>query len=121
MSLIQEYNELEELVRQSQTRMAEIAEDDQFKGEKEFDTKLRDLLGTYGKSLRDIVAILDPARLAPALKTTSGKKVRKPRLLKVYRNPETGETVETKGGNHAGLKKWKAEYGSDVVEGWLQS
>jgi hypothetical protein len=121
MSLIQEYNDLEELVRRSQERMAEIATDEQFKTEKEFDTKLRGLLGTYGKSLRDIIAILDPARLAPAPKTTAGKQTRKKRVLKVYKNPHTGETVETKGGNHAGLKAWKAEYGAEAVESWLQS
>jgi hypothetical protein len=121
MSLIQEYKELEELVRQSQSRMAEIASNEQFKAEKEFDTKLRDLLGTYGKSLRDVIAILDPTRVSVAPKAAGGKTVRKQRVLKVYKNPHTGETVETKGGNHRGLKTWKAEYGSDVVEGWLQS
>jgi hypothetical protein len=39
--------------------------------------------------------------------------------VKVYKNPHTGEVVETKGGNHKTLKEWKAEYGSDTVESWL--
>jgi hypothetical protein len=42
-----------------------------------------------------------------------------PRMFKVYKNPKTGEVVETKGGNHNQLKEWKAEYGSDTVEFWL--
>ena len=43
----------------------------------------------------------------------------KGRNLMRYRNPFTGEVVETKGGNHKILKDWKAEYGSDTVESWL--
>ena len=31
----------------------------------------------------------------------------------------TGEVVETKGGNHKTLKEWKAEHGSAIVESWL--
>jgi hypothetical protein len=38
----------------------------------------------------------------------------------VYKNPETGETVESKGGNHKVLKAWKEQYGAEQVEGWLQ-
>jgi len=44
---------------------------------------------------------------------------RKPRALKTYKNPHTGEVVETKGGNHKTLKKWKVEYSSEEVESWL--
>ncbi len=39
----------------------------------------------------------------------------------VYRNPETGEVVETKGGNHRVLKAWKEQYGADTVNAWLQA
>jgi hypothetical protein len=39
--------------------------------------------------------------------------------FKVYKNPHTGEVVETKGGNHNQLKEWKAEHGSETVESWL--
>lgn len=120
MSLIQEYNELEQVVKAAEKRMAEIADNAEFKAEKEFDTKLRDLLGSYSKSLRDVIAILDPTRLAVAPKLAPGKQPRKARALKVYMHPETGEKVETKGGNHATLKRWKSEHGSEVVEGWLQ-
>jgi hypothetical protein len=34
-------------------------------------------------------------------------------------NPDAGEIFETKGGNHKGLKEWKAEHGSATVESWL--
>lgn len=47
-------------------------------------------------------------------------KSRKKRKLKVYTNPHTGDVIETRGGNHAVIKEWKAEYGADEVESWLQ-
>lgn len=38
--------------------------------------------------------------------------------MKTYKNPHSGEVIETKGGNHKTLKEWKAEHGSDLVESW---
>ncbi|MNH44318.1 hypothetical protein D3C79_1064480 [compost metagenome] len=51
---------------------------------------------------------------------TSTSAQRKPREVKRYKNPHSGEVVETKGGNHKILKQWKQEHGSDTVESWLQ-
>ena len=48
------------------------------------------------------------------------KRSRKPRDLKTYKNPHNGEVVQTKGGNPAVLKAWKAQYGGNEVESWLQ-
>jgi hypothetical protein len=44
---------------------------------------------------------------------------RKPRKIKVFTNPETGETVETRGGNHKVLKDWKAQYNLSSIDDWL--
>lgn len=38
--------------------------------------------------------------------------------VKIYKNPHTGVLIETRGGNHTALKKWKSTYGGAVVEGW---
>lgn len=46
------------------------------------------------------------------------RKAHKPRDMKIYVHPQTGERIETKGGNHKQLKEWKAQHGADVVEGW---
>lgn len=46
---------------------------------------------------------------------------RRRRRLKVYTNPVTGEVVKTRGANHKILKAWKAEHGSEAVEGWAQT
>ncbi|ALI05172.1 transcriptional regulator [Pseudomonas sp. FW306-02-F02-AA] len=93
--------------------------DSDLKKEMEFESKLRHLLGEYGYSLKDVIKLLDPqaGRRAPAVESKVGS--RKPPEVKVYKNPHTGEVVETKGGNHRTLKEWKAEYGSATVESWL--
>ncbi len=59
----------------------------------------------------------DAGRRAPAAEAKSVG--RKPRQVKVYKKPHTGEVVETKGGNQKTLKEWKAKHGADTVESWL--
>ncbi|AJG13579.1 MULTISPECIES: histone-like nucleoid-structuring protein, MvaT/MvaU family [Pseudomonas] len=120
MSRLAEFRKLE------QTLAAQLAELEAMKGsaelqsEIEFETKLRDLLSKYGYSLRDIINILDPqASRRAAAPAVAEKAPRRARQVKQYKNPHNGEIIETKGGNHKLLKEWKAEYGSDVVEGWL--
>lgn len=88
--------------------------------EMEFESELRSLLAEYGYSLRDVISLLDPnaatrGKSAP-LSAPAEKGTRKARELKVYKNPHSGEIVETKGGNHKLLKAWKNEHGADVVE-----
>lgn len=56
-------------------------------------------------------------QVSSAARTTG---TRKPREMKTYKNPHSGEVVQTKGGNHSVLKAWKSQYGSDTVESWLQ-
>jgi len=121
MSLINEYRATEEAIRELKARLESLSADDKLQKELEFEKKLRDLMGIYGKSLKDIIALLDPdtklnkiPRGAPA-KATGTKRARK---VKQYKNPHNGEIIETKGGNHKTLKEWKAKWGGDVVEGW---
>jgi hypothetical protein len=66
-----------------------------------------------------VISLLDPQAglRAPAAVSKAG--TRKPRQVKVYKNPESGEVEETKGGNHKTLKEWKAKYGADKVESWM--
>ncbi|MCY1461647.1 hypothetical protein D9M71_793250 [compost metagenome] len=72
-------------------------------------------------SLRQVVTILDPSKgVSMSTAATSTSAQRKPREVKRYKNPHSGEVVETKGGNHKILKQWKQEHGSETVESWLQ-
>ncbi|MEE4300350.1 MAG: histone-like nucleoid-structuring protein, MvaT/MvaU family [Pseudomonadales bacterium] len=82
-----------------------------------FKEDLEKLLKKYGKTMNDIVRAAG-GRSARAAGT--GRK-RAKRKLKIYLNPHTKEKVETRGGNHRILKAWKAEYGADKVESWLQN
>lgn len=80
-----------------------------------------------GISKRDLAIAIDPelertrgskaAKLADQITSTS---TRAPRKVKCYTNPHNGEKIETKGGNHKGLKVWKDEYGAATVESWAK-
>jgi hypothetical protein len=119
MSKLAEFRALEQQLAAQLAELEAFKKDGGLKKEMEFEDKLRALMSKYDKSLRDIVAILDPqTRVAKVAKQDSG--VRRPRQVKRYKNPKNGEIVETKGGNHKILKAWKEEFGADVVESWLQ-
>ena len=66
MSLINEYRATEEAIKELQERLKSLSEDDKLKKELEFEGKLRELMGEYQKSLRDIIALLDPDASATA-------------------------------------------------------
>lgn len=116
MSLISQYAQKEQLLNQLQKELQELEDNDSLKKELEFKENLEMLMGEYDKTVNDVKNILFPNTLEekPAKKT-----VRKPRKLKVYKNPHTGEFVETRGGNQKQLKAWKDEYGNEAVESWL--
>jgi len=120
MSRIAEFRALEQQLAAQLAELEKLKNDQGLKREIEFEQKLRALLGEYGYSLSHIIAILDPQaarhRSAPVAQS---KGSRKPRQVKTYKNPHSGEVVETKGGNHKTLKEWKAEFGSDEVESWV--
>jgi len=120
MSRLAEFRELERNLAAQLAELESMKNDVGLKKEIEFEKKLRGLLESYGYSLRDVINILDPQashRTPPvaASKVTQ----RKPREVKIYKNPHNGELIETKGGNHRLLKQWKQEHGADVVDSWL--
>ncbi|MCJ2373886.1 histone-like nucleoid-structuring protein, MvaT/MvaU family [Pseudomonas sp. RGM 3321] len=119
MSKLAEYRQLEKHLDEQLQALEKMKGDDGLKKEIEFETKLRKLLEHYGFSLKHIINLLDPKTSARSPTSEKPAGTRKPRDLKVYKNPNTGEVIETKGGNHKALKAWKAEYGADAVERWL--
>ncbi|RJG09000.1 transcriptional regulator [Pseudomonas cavernicola] len=120
MSKLAEFRAIEKALQEQLAQLDALKNDGALKKEIEFEGKLRALMGSYGKSLRDIIAILDPKRSSYQSKSISAPQ-RRPRVVKVYKNPQTGEVVETKGGNHRVLKAWKEQYGALAVESWLQA
>ncbi|MGN7934077.1 transcriptional regulator [Pseudomonas mediterranea] len=120
MSRLVEFRNLERQLAEQLAELEAMKNDSGLKKEIEFEKKLRALLGEYGFSLKNIISILDSetGRRASAAKAAPGKVARKARVVKIYKNPNSGELVETKGGNHRQLKEWKVEFGADVVESW---
>jgi hypothetical protein len=92
------------------------------------DLKLRDeieaLLKKHGRTAAHLAELFDLRASSAGISKRKGARAATPprkrrrRKLKIYRNPNTGEKVETRGANHKILKAWKAEFGADVVESW---
>lgn len=119
MSMLQEYRQLEDTIRDLTARLNSLSNDDKLKKELEFEKKLQDLMKQYGKESADVVALLDPQNKAATSKAAKAPAVvKRARKVKQYKNPNTGETIETKGGNHKTLKAWKEQYGAEKVESW---
>lgn len=119
MSRLAEFRAAERALQEQLAQLEHLKNDAGLKKEIEFEQKLHGLMSTYDKSLRDVIAILDP-NPSTASAVPAGPKRRRARVVKVYQNPNTGELIETKGGNHRGLKAWKQQYGAGTVESWLR-
>ena len=122
MSKLAEFRAAEEQLKAQLQLLESLKNDESLQREIEFESKLQTLMSDYGKNLGDIIAIIDPgySRKPRGLVAHPETAPRRARSVKRYKHPETGEVIETKGGNHKTLKAWKAEHGADVVEGWLQ-
>ncbi|MCW4153869.1 DNA binding protein [Halomonas sp. 18H] len=117
-SVLNDYLKKEKMLKQLQEELQQLESNSELKKELEFKERLHALMSEYGKAARDVCEILDPSSFkAPAKGASAGG--RKKRLLKVYKNPHTGEVVETRGGNHKVIQQWKAEYGNDEVVSWV--
>lgn len=118
MSKLAEFKALEAQLAEQLKQLDALKNDDGLKREIEFESKLRALMAEYGMNLRGIITVLDPHPVSKAEpKATSNRRARQ---VKTYKNPHTGEVVQTKGGNHTVLKAWKSEFGAEVVEGWKE-
>lgn len=119
-SLLSNYMQMEQQLKQIQSELDKLQNDDRLKAELEFKEKLEALMREFDKSAADVIALLNPKPAAPASAAAPASGgARRKRKLKIYKNPQTGEVVETRGGNQKTLKAWKDEHGSDTVESWL--
>ena len=121
MSRLAEFRAAEKALQEQLAQLESLKNDAGLKKEIEFEEKLQALMKSYGKGLRDIISILDPNPGKASAAATTAPKQRRARVVKVYHNPHTGELIETKGGNHRGLKAWKEQHGAATVDSWLRS
>lgn len=119
MSRLAEYRQLEKRIAQQTADLEARKADPGLEKEIEFETKLHDLLTHYEKRLADVVSMLDRTVGRSEPKGAQGL-VRRARQVKIYRNPLTGEIVESKGGNNKLLGAWKAQFGHEEVESWVK-
>lgn len=117
MSILASYREKEEMLRKLTEEMSRMEENPELKKELSFKEEVQALLDKHQRSVSDLAVIFGLNQSAAAVKAGRGN--RRTRKLKVYVNPNTNETIETRGGNHKELKEWKAEFGSEVVESWV--
>lgn len=111
---------LEQQLAQIEKELKSIERSAAFKRENAINRALTNLMKKHGCSKNDLISILQgtsATRTGRVRNATS--KTRKPRKLKVFKNPNTGEIVETRGGNHKTLKAWKTEYKLANIDEWL--
>ncbi|NWO07518.1 MAG: DNA binding protein [Alteromonadaceae bacterium] len=117
-SKLQEFVSLEQQIRALTEKLDTLKDDPKLQSEIDFKDNLENLMKQYDKSASDVIAILSPESVdKKAGESATG--MRRKRKLKIYKNPNTGEVVETRGGNHKTLKAWKNEHGAETVESWL--
>lgn len=132
MSKFAQYLETVNAIDSLSDKAAALKSDPEVKKVMDFQKKLNTLMDKYGISDKQVVQLLgvesSPApaakkgrpKAAVKSKAKAGDKRRASRPMKTYVNPETGETVKTKGGNHKVLNAWRDQYGKEAVDSWLQ-
>lgn len=120
MSKLNQFREIERKIAEQLEMLDKLKNDDGLKKDLEFEGMLKELISEYGMSNQAVIALLDPGYFSnPGSQSLRAEKTRKPRTVKVFIHPETGEKIETRGGNHKLLRSWKDQYGDKTVEGWL--
>ena len=111
---------LEQQLAQIEKELKSIERSAAFKKETAVSKALNNLMRKHGCSKNDLISILQGDSTEPSKRSSaSSSRTRKPRKLKIFKNPNTGETVETRGGNHKVLKAWKSEYSLANIDEWL--
>ena len=111
---------LEQQLAQIEKELKSIERSAAFRRENAINRALTNLMKKHGCSKNDLISILQGTSATPAGRVrTAISKARKPRKLKIFKNPNTGETVETRGGNHKILKAWKSKYKLTNIDAWL--
>lgn len=121
MSKLAEFRRAERELQKQMALLEQMQADASLQREMEFEEKLKELMSGYGVDLAKVVAILNPQPVELEADEPAAVKQRRARQVKVYVQPVTGKRIETKSSNNAQLKAWKAEFGADLVEQWLQA
>lgn len=122
MAKINDYYQKKQLMEKLTAEINQLEQDQSLKHELAFESSIRELMAEYDKSPKHVLQILaaiDPSIAgAKAEGSTGGTRAKRP--MKTYKNPHTGEEVETRGGNHKVLNEWRQKHGKEAVQSWQQ-
>lgn len=119
MSKYSTYMETLNAFEEMKRRVESLKQDPEVNKVIDFQNKLVQLMDQHGVSKADVLQMWGiDAKPAGDKERKSGKGGTRP--LKVYKNPNSGEVVKTKGGNHKVLNAWREQYGKETVDSWLQ-
>ena len=96
MAKINDYYQKKQLMEKLAAELEKLEKDQALKSELEFENKVRDLMKEYDKSPKDVLQILsaiDPSIAGAKAETATGTRAKRP--LKTYKNPHTGEMVNS--------------------------
>lgn len=113
------YARKEEQLRKLREELQELESDEGMKRDLQFKEELNKLLKKFDQDPVEVAQMLDPGRENAFAAAGYVPQKRAPRKTKIYKHPETGQVVESKGGHNKTLKAWKDEHGREKVEGWV--
>jgi len=116
MKNLKTYMQLKERMNEINAEIDSIESTESFKEELLFLNELEELLTLHGKSKKETAEILYPK---PEEVKSFAIKPRKKREPKTYKNPKTGQTVTTAGGNHTILRQWREENPDVNLADWV--
>ena len=97
-----------------------LEKSESYKNEQSLIRNVERLLHKFGKTKAELIAYLSHGKTTKVTtKKAESTNTRKRRKLKIYQNPLTNETIETRGGNHKILKAWKDQYPTQNIEEWI--
>jgi hypothetical protein len=119
MQSITKKAKMEAALARLKKEIAQLEKSESYKNEQSLIRGLEKLLNKFGKTKAELIAYLSDGKTTKiTAKKAESTNTRKRRKLKIYKNPLTNETIETRGGNHKVLKAWKAQYPTQNIEEW---
>lgn len=121
MAKINDYYQKKQLMEKLADEINQLEQDQALKHELAFENSIRELMAEYDKTPKHVLQILtaiDPSIAGAKAEAGTGTRAKRP--MKTYKNPHTGEQVQTRGGNHKVLNEWRKKHGKEAVQGWQQ-
>jgi hypothetical protein len=115
MSKYASYVETKGALEELQRKMAQLESDEAVQKVLGFEAKLNEFMKQHNVTKAEVLQIWGVGESSIA----TDDKRRSSRPMKTFRNPNTGQVVKTKGGNHKVLKEWRKEFDKETIDSWL--